>query len=142
VVSPATLTVMVLLVWPAAKLTVPVGRALPVKSAALAAWLPEPRTAQAALAAIAVLPERVTVKVNAVLPLLPSALLALLAAIARLAGAMSSFRMLPVARTVLIVLTLGRFIAAPNYLLINFTGATPASLHMAAALPAAPTAKN
>ena len=36
VVSPATLTVIVLLVWPAAKLTVPEGSTPPAKSAALA----------------------------------------------------------------------------------------------------------
>jgi hypothetical protein len=70
--SPATLTVMVLLVWPAAKLTVPEGRTPWVKSAAFAGWLPLPVTAQATLAAPAVLPERVTVKVKGVVPALPS----------------------------------------------------------------------
>ena len=44
VVSPATLMVTSWLVWPAAKLTVPVGNAPPVKSAALAALAPLPET--------------------------------------------------------------------------------------------------
>ena len=44
VVSPATLMVTSLLVSPAAKLTVPVGNAAPVKSAALAALAPLPET--------------------------------------------------------------------------------------------------
>ncbi len=44
VVSPATLTVIVLLVSPAAKLTIPVGKVPPVKSLALAA-VPTPDTA-------------------------------------------------------------------------------------------------
>ena len=43
--SPATLTVMVLLVSPAAKLTVPVGNTPPVKSAAAAGLAPLPVTA-------------------------------------------------------------------------------------------------
>ena len=81
VLSPATLTVMVLLVSPAAKLTVPEGSAPPTKSAASAAFAPLPVTAQSAEPAWLVSPERVTVKVNAVLPLLPSALLADAAAI-------------------------------------------------------------
>ena len=41
---PATLTVTSWLVWPAAKLTVPVGNAPPVKSAALAGLAPLPET--------------------------------------------------------------------------------------------------
>ena len=45
VLSPATFTVMVLLVSPAAKLTVPVGKAPPVKSAAVAGLAPLPVTA-------------------------------------------------------------------------------------------------
>ena len=45
VASPATLTVIALLVSPAAKLTVPVGRTPPVKSAALAGLAPLPVTA-------------------------------------------------------------------------------------------------
>ena len=44
-VSPATLTVMVLLVSPAAKLTVPVGNTPPAKSAAVAGLAPLPVTA-------------------------------------------------------------------------------------------------
>jgi hypothetical protein len=81
--SPATHTVTTLLVSPAAKLTTPVGKALPKKSAAAAALLPEPVTAQLAVLAWFVAPVRVTVKVNAVLPLLPSAFTAEVAAIAR-----------------------------------------------------------
>src|SRR5260221_12407529 len=46
VVSPATLTVIVLLVWPTAKLTVPDGRLPPAKSAPLTA---APPTAQLTL---------------------------------------------------------------------------------------------
>ena len=61
VLSPATLTVMVLLVSPAAKLTVPVGNTPPAKSAAAAALAPLPVTAKAAVDAPAVLPVRVTV---------------------------------------------------------------------------------
>ena len=49
VVSPATLTVMVWLVWPAAKLTVPEGSTPPAKSVALAGAAPLPVTAQVAL---------------------------------------------------------------------------------------------
>ena len=45
VLSPATFTVMVLLVSPAAKLTVPVGSTPPVKSAAAAGLAPLPVTA-------------------------------------------------------------------------------------------------
>ena len=101
-VSPATLTVMTLLVSPAAKLIVPAGNALPVKSAALAALPPDPATAQLAPAVMAMLPERVTVKVNGVDPLLPSALLALVAAIESTAAA-SSLRMVPTAAAVLML---------------------------------------
>ena len=80
VVSPDTLTVMTLLVSPAAKLTVPVGK-VPPKSAAFAALAPDPVTAQAALLTLVVSPSRVTVKVKALVPELPSVWLALVAAI-------------------------------------------------------------
>ena len=60
-VSPATFTVIVLLVSPAAKLTVPVGNTPPAKSAAAAGLAPLPVTAKAAVEAPAVLPLRVTV---------------------------------------------------------------------------------
>src|SRR5919106_714187 len=80
-VSPATFTVIVLLVSPAAKLTVPVGNTPPAKSAAVAGLAPLPVTAKAAVEAAAVLPLRVTVKVNAVLLLLPSFWLAFAAVI-------------------------------------------------------------
>ena len=83
VLSPATFTVMVLLVSPAAKLTVPVGNTPPAKSAAAAGLAPLPVTAKAAVDAPAVLPVRDTVKVKAVLPLLPSFRLAFAAAIDR-----------------------------------------------------------
>src|SRR6478609_12044122 len=98
VVSAATFTVMVLLVSPAAKLTVPVGKAAPVKSAAFAGLAPLPVTAKAAVDAPAVLPVRVTVKVKAVLPLLPSFRLAFAAAIdSDGPTAPSSLTMVPVA---------------------------------------------
>ena len=67
-VSPATLTVIVLLVSAAAKLTVPEGRTPPAKSDPAAALAPLPVTAQLALLAMLVLPPRVTVKVNGELP--------------------------------------------------------------------------
>jgi hypothetical protein len=76
-------TVTVLLVSPAAKLTVPVGSAPPTKSLADAGLVPEPITAQLAVLVCATYPERVTVKVNGVLPVLPSDLTADAAAIAR-----------------------------------------------------------
>ena len=86
VVSPCTFTVITLLVCPAAKLTVPLGRVLFAKSVALAGLVPLPVTAQLAVLAPLVLPERVTVKVKALLPVLPSVWVALVAAIARLAA--------------------------------------------------------
>ncbi len=53
-VSPATLTVIVLLVSPAAKLTVPEGSAAPAKSDPAAGLAPLPVTAQLALVAMLV----------------------------------------------------------------------------------------
>ena len=70
VASPATLTVIVLLVSPAAKLTVPLGKAPPVKSAAVAGLAPLPVTAKAAVDA-PVVPPVGSLKVKAVLPLCP-----------------------------------------------------------------------
>ena len=64
--SPATLTVIVLLVSPAAKLTVPEGKTAPAKSDPAAGLAPLPATTQLALVAMLVSPPRVTVKVNAV----------------------------------------------------------------------------
>jgi len=64
---------MVLLVSPAAKLTVPVGSALPTKSDVLTGLAPNPVTAQFADDAPLVSPVRETVNVNAVDPELPSA---------------------------------------------------------------------
>ena len=49
VLSPATLTVMVFVASPAAKLTVPVGNTPPAKSAAAAGLAPLPVTAKAAV---------------------------------------------------------------------------------------------
>ena len=57
-VSPATLTVIVWLVSPAAKLTVPEGRTPPAKSDAEAELAPLPVTAQLALVAMLVSPPR------------------------------------------------------------------------------------
>src|SRR5690349_5251022 len=83
---PATLTVMVWLVWPAAKLTVPDGSTPPAKAPAGAGLLPDPLTAQWALVAMLVLPARLTVKVNGVVvPVAPSASVAFAAAIASVA---------------------------------------------------------
>ena len=58
----------------------------PMKSAALAALVPEPVTAQLTLTAVVEVPERVTVNVNGVPPELPSARDALVAAIDRTVG--------------------------------------------------------
>ena len=80
-VSPVTLTLMVLLVSPAAKLSVPLGSA-PPKSAALAGLTPLPVTAQLTLVAPVVGPLRVTVNVYGVSPEFPSNLTASAAAIA------------------------------------------------------------
>src|SRR5438067_9985257 len=57
---PISLTVIVLLVSPAAKLTVPEGKAAPTKSDPAAGLAPLPVTAQLALVAVLVLPPRVT----------------------------------------------------------------------------------
>ncbi len=58
VLSPLTLTVITLLVCPAVKLTVPVGRMLPEKSAALAGLAPLPVTVYLILAVPVLLPLR------------------------------------------------------------------------------------
>src|SRR3954453_870153 len=95
VVSPATLTGIVLLVSPAAKLTVPDGKTAPAKSDPAAGLAPLPVTAQRARVAMLVVPPRVAVKVKAVLPDCPAALSALRAAIDRLAWLTSSLRIVP-----------------------------------------------
>ena len=69
--SPLTLRVIVFAVSPAAKLTVPVGK-VPPKSAALAGLVPLPVTAKLALLAMVISPDRVTVKVKALVPVFPS----------------------------------------------------------------------
>jgi len=84
-VSPLTLTVMILEVSLAAKVTVPVGN-VPPKSAALAGLAPVPVTAHLTVFIPVVLPERVTLKVKALLPELPSVCTALLGAIAKVEG--------------------------------------------------------
>src|SRR5438067_13751675 len=89
---PISLTVIVLLVSPAAKLTVPEGKAAPTKSDPAAGLAPLPVTAQLALVAVLVLPPRVTVKVNGVLPDCASALCALCAAIDSRVALPLSFR--------------------------------------------------
>jgi hypothetical protein len=68
-------------VCPAAKFTVPDGSVPATKSDALAFDPPLPLTAQAADAVPVLIPERVTVKVNGVVPLLPSLSVAFTAAI-------------------------------------------------------------
>ena len=80
--SPLTLTVIVFVVSPARKLTLPVGK-VPPKSAALAGLTPLPITAKLALLAMDVSPERVTVNVNGVVPLFPSFWVTKVGAIAR-----------------------------------------------------------
>ena len=67
-----TVTVTVLLVSPAANVTVPVGKLPPLKSAALTLLPGAAATVQVALLAPLVLPVRVTVKVKGVVPLFPS----------------------------------------------------------------------
>ena len=78
--SAATLTVMTLLVSPAAKLMVPAGSVPPRKSAALAGEAPLPVTDQATVALVVTKPARVAVKVKGVEPEMPSRRLALVAA--------------------------------------------------------------
>ena len=68
-------------VSPAAKLTVPLGRALPTKSEAEVGLAPLPATDQDTLCVEPVSPVRVIVKVNDVVPDWPSALSALAVAI-------------------------------------------------------------
>jgi hypothetical protein len=72
VVSPRTLIVIVRLSSPAAKDTVPPG-SKPPKSVPLAGLTPLPATAYTTPAVPLVLPLRVTVKANGVVPELPSA---------------------------------------------------------------------
>ena len=83
--SPATSTVMVLLVSPYAKVNVPEGSVLSAKSAALAGLLPDPVTAQDTVCSPSKSPERVAVKVKAVVPDWPSYFEALDASIETLA---------------------------------------------------------
>ena len=72
-----------------------------MKSDASAGLAPVPVTAQAAELALEVSPERVTVKVKAVVPELPSLRTALVAAMASVgAGVKSSLLMVPVAAAV------------------------------------------
>ncbi len=83
-VSPATAMVRIALAWPGAKLMLPASGAPAGKSGIPAELAATPVTTQATLPASAVLPLRLTVKVNGVLPLSPSGLLALSGAISRL----------------------------------------------------------
>ena len=71
-VSPLTFTVIVWLLSPAVKFTVPEGSPAPLKSDASAGLEPEPLTAQAADEAPLVSPVRLTVKVKALEPASPS----------------------------------------------------------------------
>ena len=61
VASPATFSVIVLVVSPAAKVNVPEGRTPPWKSAAAAGFEPDPETLQFTVEAASVGPVRVTV---------------------------------------------------------------------------------
>ena len=98
--SPATLTVIVWLVWPAAKFTVPDGNTPPTKSAPFTGFAPVPATVQVALAADVVVPVRVTVKVNGVVaPAAPSNFALALGAI-EIDDTTSSFKIVPVALAV------------------------------------------
>ena len=71
-VSPLTWTVMVWLVSPAAKVTMPEGSRAALKSAALAGLEPDPVRAQSAEEAPVVSPVRLTVKLKAFVPASPS----------------------------------------------------------------------
>ena len=84
--SPLTLTVISLVVSPAAKVTVLDGNIPPAKSSAVAGLLPVPVTNQLAVLIPVVSPLRLTVKVKGMSPSLPSNLVALVGAIARLAS--------------------------------------------------------
>lgn len=72
VASALAITTIVCDEEPAGKVTVPLGKAPPTKSAAFAALAPEPVTAQLAVDCEARLPERATVKVKVALIQLPS----------------------------------------------------------------------
>ena len=100
IVSPCTLTVIVLLVSPTAKLTVPLGKVLPLKSALSAALVPLPVTAQFT-AVVPAVPARVMVKVKGLVPLFPSVWFAVVAAMARV---ISSLVMVPVTGVVVPIL--------------------------------------
>ena len=95
--SPATLTVMVLVVSPAAKVRVPFGSVPPAKSSAVAGFGSPPPADQLTVVTAEVNPVLVAVNVNGVVPELPSALLALVAATAI---AVSSLTIVPVAEAV------------------------------------------
>ena len=71
VVSPLTGTLMAWEVMLAPKVTVPEGKTLPTKSAALAGLVPVPVTAQLTVWVVVVSPVRVTVKVKYFVPELP-----------------------------------------------------------------------
>ena len=72
--SPRTPTLIVRLVWPGAKVTVPLGSTPPLKSVAAAEAEPEPATAQLAVLVPVVTPVRLTVNRKEVVePLAPSA---------------------------------------------------------------------
>ena len=95
-VSPATLTVMSLLVSFAAKLSVPLGKPGGEKSLPSTDPNPTALTAQFTCTAVPTLALRVTVKVNGVTPVLPSALSASVAAMSNCAGTKtSSFWIVP-----------------------------------------------
>ena len=70
--------------------------------------MPLPATVQLDAGGTVVSPERVTVKVNGVLPVLPSAWLALAAAIESCEASASSLRMVPVAAAVVMVVAAAR----------------------------------
>jgi hypothetical protein len=71
VVSPSTLTVIVLLVSPGLNVSVPLGSVPPTKSTPLAGFDPLPVTDQLTVVEPVVNPDRVTVNVNGVAPAMP-----------------------------------------------------------------------
>ena len=98
ILSPCTVTVTVLLVSPTPKVTVPLGKVLPLKSALSAALVPLPVTAQFT-AVVPAVPARVMVKGLA--PLFPSVWFAVVAAKARV---LSSLVRVPVTGVVVPIL--------------------------------------
>ena len=99
-VSPCTVTVIVLLVSPLAKVTVPLGK-VPPKSVAFAGLVVPPVTAHRTAASLDPLP-RMMVKVKGLVPLFPSGWSPLVAEI--IAPVISSLVMVPITGVVVPIL--------------------------------------